>query len=103
MLGIRRVITLNYDLEFEWELMTTPEDKKAADLASNNRFARFSEVEKEIEPRTLSMVRTLPSGRSIISDVFSRERPDRLLEFAVGSPDYEAHILHLHGRMTNAG
>jgi tetratricopeptide (TPR) repeat protein len=98
-LRIDRVITLNYDLEFEWLLMTTAGEKQKA--AGAGRMATFQKLLKDgwiatgAEP--VSHMRILADGRSVISDVFSRERTDRLIEFAVGSPDYEGHILHLHG------
>ncbi|WP_339500851.1 SIR2 family protein, partial [Pseudomonas canadensis] len=34
----------------------------------------------------------------LVSDVFLRERTDRLIEFAVGSAEHEYHVMHLHGR-----
>jgi tetratricopeptide (TPR) repeat protein len=95
-LGVDRIITLNYDLEFEWLLMLTADERKVGSQ-------RQGEFEKRV-PKTedaLSRVRILPSGRSVTSDVFSRDRTDYLVEFAVGSPDYESHILHLHGRVTD--
>lgn len=41
--------------------------------------------------------RILPNGRTVESDLVSRERLDRLIDFAMGSIDAEQHILHLHG------
>ena len=106
-LGIDRVITLNYDLEFEWELMTTAGEKMSND-DSRLRVKRarlFKRLRKSRaineDGSTRSLTRIIPGGRSVMSDVFNRERTDRLIEFAVGSPDYEAHILHLHGRVTH--
>jgi tetratricopeptide (TPR) repeat protein len=115
-LAIDRVITLNYDLEFEWELMTTASEKdeltkEPGESSAGKRLKTRQDlfdrlrlndnlIVKDIE--TLSLTRSLPSGQSIISDVFSRDRTDRLIEFAVGSPDQDAHILHLHGRVTDA-
>lgn len=104
-LGIDRIVTLNYDLEFEWELMTTSEEK---DIYSANRQVAFrpgggggKNCVITYDEESRSLARTLPNGRTIISDIFWQERTDRLIEFAVGSPDQDAHILHLHGRMTH--
>lgn len=96
-LGIHRVITLNYDLELEWHFMTTKLEK----LSRLDRQTFFNEliVQKNVKCSPIeSLTRTLPDGRSAVSDIFDRERTDRLIEFAVGSPDDEAHIMHLHGR-----
>jgi tetratricopeptide (TPR) repeat protein len=100
-LGIDRVITLNYDLEFEWLMMTTLEERaRTTDRAG--LFDRLRELGVIAhDPRTSGLTRVLPNGRSVLSDVFYRERTDRLIEFAVGSPDYEGHVLHLHGRATH--
>jgi tetratricopeptide (TPR) repeat protein len=99
-LGVDRIITINYDLEFEWHWMTTADERKNL-CDEDDRRALFQrliddkEIIEDIPSRTL--VRILPSGRSVISDTFSRERIDRLIEFSIGSADYDAHILHLHG------
>lgn len=98
-LNIDRVITLNYDLEFEWQWMTTASEKKETAANRNRRNQRFEDLidAQVITEADMSLSRILPSGRSVVSDVFQRDRTDRLIEFAVGSPDYEAHVLHLHG------
>jgi tetratricopeptide (TPR) repeat protein len=104
-LAIERVITLNYDMEFEWELMTTIAEKSNISDGGNGRQSDFDKLlnspQVMREPRgTIS--RILPNGKGVVSDLFTRERTDRLIDFAVGSPDYEAHILHLHGRRDRA-
>jgi tetratricopeptide (TPR) repeat protein len=96
-LEIDRVITLNYDLEFEWLWMTTAGEKADAGGERHKCFAALRDGGVITAIDQHSQMRMLPDGKSVISDVFSRERTDRLVEFAVGSPDYEAHILHLHG------
>lgn len=100
-LAIDRVITLNYDLEFEWELMTTINEKSRVTSDTNGRQIAFDAILEGpniVRQQHGTLVRILPNGQSVVSDLFTRERTDRLIEFAVGSPDYEAHILHLHGR-----
>jgi tetratricopeptide (TPR) repeat protein len=105
-LGINRVITTNYDLEFEWMWFTSSGERSRAipHGGAERRQAIFEEfLDERIERGrdAFSLVRQLPDGRSANSDVFDRDRPDRLIEFAVGSPDYEAHVMHLHGRVTD--
>lgn len=117
-LGINRIITTNYDLEFEWQLMLTSAEKDgAADPHKRQQiFDTFLDREGN-SPRLIQrnhddadgkgglgardsgmMSRRLSSGRFVTSDVFSRDRTDRLFEFSLGSVDQDAHILHLHGR-----
>jgi tetratricopeptide (TPR) repeat protein len=115
-LGIERILTLNYDLEFEWEMMaphlsgagavseqiadkifdpkTVPED---LDLGKSNKTWTNEDMVHR-DRRTQSLTKFLPGGQSVRSDVFLRERTDRLIEFAIGSPEYEGHVFHLHGR-----
>lgn len=102
-LGIDRIITLNYDLEFEWELMTSAEEKAHAGKQRQRYFDEICGLWRGItrDDDTGTLTRALPNGYTVISDVFIRDRTDRLVEFAVGSPDQEAHILHLHGRSTD--
>lgn len=100
-LGIRRIATLNYDLELEWRMMVTPSEKAHAD-SRQDVFARLLEqgairVGASGGARG-SLTRIHSNGLSVLSDVFNRERTDRLIEFAVGSPEHDGHILHLHGR-----
>lgn len=105
-LGIKRVITTNYDLEFEWALMLTSAEKALA-TDPEKRSTVFADYLKENDKGTTSiqrdkeshaLTRRLSSGRSITSDVFKRERTDRLFEFCLASVEQDAHILHLHGR-----
>ena len=79
-LGIDRVITLNYDLEFEWELMTTAGEKMSND-DSRLRVKRarlFKRLRKSRaineDGSTRSLTRIIPGGRSVMSDVFNRDR-----------------------------
>lgn len=55
--------------------------------ASNPHGAR--PIERRSRDR---LVRTMPDGLKVISDVAHRERPDRLFEFAVGSTEVSRHI-----------
>jgi tetratricopeptide (TPR) repeat protein len=42
--------------------------------------------------------RRMTNGMLVESNIVDRARPDRLLEFSVGSSEVDRHILHLHGR-----
>ncbi len=91
-LSIDRVITLNYDFEVELEYANRSKHHNSSDDA----LTLLGQA--EIDQRTQQIIKHLPGARSLISDVFNRERADRLFEFAVGSADHEYHVLHLHGR-----
>jgi tetratricopeptide (TPR) repeat protein len=98
-LGIERILTTNYDLEFEKAMMLPLSTHEVIEL--NKKFGAGEEnpnSDINRSRRTHTLTRTLPGGQSVVSDVFQRERTDRLIEFAVGSPDYEGQIFHLHGR-----
>jgi tetratricopeptide (TPR) repeat protein len=114
-LGIQRFATLNYDLELEKMLMLTPEEQERIGAPEGfetiyvtlNRLADQSN--SGLEWREISrgandlrqggrIRRILPNGRTVECDLVSRERSDRLIDFAMGSIDAEQHILHLHGR-----
>lgn len=91
-LGIDRTITLNYDLEIE--LAYSQRGKPNADSEKALDELGFFDKDRI----TGRITKQLPGARSMVSDIFNRERADRLIEFAVGSADHEYHVLHLHGR-----
>ena len=103
--GIRRIITLNYDIEAEFSLSAQASDRTAA---TEQRWTAFDKkwtqsvckVDDDSEDRATSprVLMHLPDGNSIVSDSFSRERTDRLFEFALGSSYIDGHVMHLHGR-----
>jgi tetratricopeptide (TPR) repeat protein len=97
-LGIDRIITLNYDLEFEHHLMTDPSTSNP-----NGLKAAYTELKKLKESAANSefsqrMRKVTSDGKRVISDCFQRERADQLFSFAIHAPDTNAHIMHLHGR-----
>jgi tetratricopeptide (TPR) repeat protein len=109
-LGIKRVITVNYDLEFEYFTMRSPTERDAIGARKNAQESfeksrrRVDRTPGRFDHRSLYDYRiesVSADGKRVASDVFHRERPDRLFEFAIGSPDHDIHIMHLHGRMTD--
>lgn len=98
-LAIRRFATLNYDLEIEHQLMVEPDEKLRP---GEPREQLLELIEKGIVRRdpdvNYRLSRLMGNGIAVESDVRDRERPDRLIEFAVGSADVDHRIMHLHGR-----
>lgn len=104
-LGIKRFITTNYDLEIEYETMHPRMTRVGAakwfrDSAEKQRRLAQSQI-SQTSQFDFRIAHVTPDGRRIVSDIFHRERPDRLFQFAVGSPDHDIAILHLHGRVTD--
>lgn len=95
-LNVDRTITLNYDLEVELEYShrENPVVGEKGDKLSAIKVLG----DHHHDEVTGMIVKRLPGARSMVSDVFNRERTDRLFEFAIGSADHEYHVLHLHGR-----
>lgn len=92
-LGITRFMTLNYDLELEWELMTTHQQKRTI-WHKLKRMALWQEHFAS-QPRHQCHV----AGRGTVSSVIvQREHSEILTEFALGWPWPHTQILHLHGR-----
>jgi tetratricopeptide (TPR) repeat protein len=109
-LAIRRFATLNYDLELEAELMVEPGDlREVGDTArlSNPRdqldhLIKHGIIRRDPEVR-YRLSRLMANGIAVESDVRDRERPDRMIEFAVGAAEVDQRIMHLHGRADEAG
>jgi tetratricopeptide (TPR) repeat protein len=97
-LGIDRIITLNYDLEFEHHLMTDPSMPSPDKLKT--AYAELQKLKEASENSQFSqrMRKVTSDGKRVISDCFQRERADQLFSFAIHAPDTNAHIMHLHGR-----
>ncbi|WP_162001223.1 hypothetical protein, partial [Escherichia coli] len=85
-------LTLNYDFEVELAIAQDRGAKGSTVAKLNHAGIR------QDDPATHKIVLRMPGGRSLVSDVFLRERTDRLIEFAVGSAEHEYHVMHLHGR-----
>lgn len=121
-LGINRFATLNYDFELERALMLRKDEANTLVDGVEVRDRLLIGRPAEEVGTILSMIGTQGSGRRITreepatclsrvmgdgltvkSDIVDRERPDRLLEFAIGSSEVNRHILHLHGRADEPG
>jgi tetratricopeptide (TPR) repeat protein len=107
ILGINRIITLNYDLEAEFAMLPRSTSRKPGknggpwDYFEKNWQVPDDEKIKQELGRSDSSFRKLKymhDGRAMVSDVFSRERTDRLFEFALNSSSFAGHVMHLHGR-----
>lgn len=109
LLGIRRIITTNYDFEAEFALLpqSTERTKELKDL---NPWSYFSKKWHKPEIDSYSdelrrpdsserRVKYTHDGTLLVSDIFSRERTDRLFEFALGASSVEGHVMHIHGRI----
>lgn len=113
-LGIRRFATLNYDFELERAFMLRRDERRdfRADESKWQQkdppkdpppdFRRYIGDATDFKPIRESashrLTRMMGDGILVESDWVQRERPDRLLEFAVGSTEVDRHIMHLHGR-----
>jgi tetratricopeptide (TPR) repeat protein len=104
-IGINRIATLNYDFELERLLMLTPdeinqigEDKDKLPTILHKLVDMFRRGQVDWSDASNRLTRIMPNGRTIISDILSRDRSDRFIDFAMGSDDAEQHVLHLHGR-----
>lgn len=113
-LGIRRFSTPSYDFEIERCAMLGDMDRivevdgsrKFADpflQLRNLRERRAAEANEAFEWDLGSgrIRRMYADGWAVESDMVNRERIDRMIEFAVGTDDVDAHIMHLHGRACN--
>jgi len=101
-LGIDRVVTTNYDLELEahalgdepeWIGKTRslgPKLKKLIEDCADRR--------QRLGHEDFSLDETLPNAERVVSDIMLRDRPEALIEFAVGCPEIDKHIFRLHGR-----
>lgn len=103
-LGVRRFITLNYDLEIENTLMI--DDLQAVMGCGYGLVAalRDGKVDREYQSvfgerrYTGGITRRYSDGMAASSDVYQAIASARLFEFALNSPDYRLQILHQHGR-----
>ncbi|HEU0134901.1 MAG TPA: SIR2 family protein, partial [Allosphingosinicella sp.] len=103
-LGIRRYATLNYDLELEMALMAEPYEWTDTDQPLNVMKRLQREGKIRVSPRVRhKLSRLMTNGRMVESDIRDRERPDRMIDFAVGSAEVDERIMHLHGRACTPG
>lgn len=104
-LDVDRFMTLNYDLEIEWELLTSAEEKRSEGKTRAKIFSEKLDRGMFSPPRHMSfqcpktrLQRYLMGRGTITSDVLDRDRSEVLTEFALGTPWRAKRILHLHGR-----
>lgn len=92
-LRIDRVVTANYDLELErWAT--------DADAMSPDWWDRL--LASRTGPGRQNMTVNRADAQRIVSDTIHRDRPESLIEFALGCPENDRHFFHLHGRADHA-
>lgn len=98
-LNIARVVTLNYDLELEWEAFFTDFERQCALLDDRETFWNSHNASERKDYRR---VRLVPGFGHASSEVLIREDSAPLIEFALGGPRDGRRIFHLHGRVDAA-
>ena len=96
-LGLNRFMTLNYDLELEWQIFLTSAER--ARRARSRRNIAFSELVPPAEGGSTRLTRMIPGRGQVTSDIVTKEDSAQLIEFALSSPDLQSRILHMHGRV----
>lgn len=96
-LGIRRVITLNYDLELEWAAFLSAHD--IAHRSADQRSKIWEDIVSDV-PRQSSgrLERLVPGFGKVISEVMGGNDVAPLTSFALLGEEERCRILHLHGR-----
>jgi hypothetical protein len=104
-LGIVRFMTLNYDLELEWQIFFTAnerkafyEDRRSAKTKKEKRQEFFDAHVDDLGGSSARLDRAIPGRGHVTSDIVSRENSAQLFEFGLWSPMLQSRILHLHGR-----
>jgi SIR2-like domain len=106
-LGIVRFMTLNYDLELEWQIFLTENERAAFNKQRRSKGAQtrlqFFEARAVSENSSSHLERSIPGRGRVTSDVVSRENSAKLIEFALWSPTLQSRVLHVHGRADDPG
>ncbi len=97
-LGLRRFATANYDFELERVSMLSSCKRKESPFETLVAMRDEASANLSWDLGSGRIRRTYADGWAIESDLLNRERIDRMIEFAVGTDDVDAHIMHLHGR-----
>jgi tetratricopeptide (TPR) repeat protein len=101
-LGIDRVVTTNYDLELEMHAIGDEPrvvgKKRHLGPKVEKLIKECADSRQSAENEDFSLDVTLPNAERVVSDIMLRDRPEALIEFAIGCPEIDQHIFHLHGR-----
>ncbi|MEM9599820.1 MAG: SIR2 family protein, partial [Pseudomonadota bacterium] len=90
---IRRIITLNYDVEAEIAFL-----RQVRKCSRNTAIKDLVREFETLPDDTIDLTLDLPNGYRLRSLIAERNKNDKLVEFALGAPDRTISILHLHGR-----
>lgn len=93
-LRISRFITLNYDLEIEWEAFLADREREANHHEQRERV--FAEILKW--PPQQRQKRVVSGFGPVVSEVLGRDNIAELQSFALHDDGSRCRILHLHGR-----
>jgi tetratricopeptide (TPR) repeat protein len=95
-LYIGRYITTNYDIQIENYFMFGLELERDRTPVALDEIPQYLD---SIDEAGMEWIKDLPDGTRIRSEIYDGDATSRLFEFAIGSNDNVAHILHLHGRV----
>jgi tetratricopeptide (TPR) repeat protein len=95
-LHIGRYITTNYDIQIENYFMFGLELERDRSPVALGDIPQYLD---SVDETGMEWIKDLPDGTRIRSEIYDGDATSRLFEFAIGSNDNVAHILHLHGRV----
>lgn len=98
-LGIRRFITLNYDLELERASFLSRTERREwakKEIRGIDYFRSLTAC--RVDDRTGKAERVVPGFGKVSSEVMDGSDAAQLTSFALGEGDERVRILHLHGR-----
>lgn len=98
-LRLTRFMTLNYDLELEYQVFLTDFERTAG---GDDRQAAFDAKVLAAKPGSFRRERAIAGRGRVASDIVTRNNSAQLFEFALDSPALHSRVLHMHGRADNA-
>lgn len=96
-LGIRRIVTLNYDIELEWAAFFTRAERRSS--ARRQRKLVWNEAARNLRlHQSGRLERLVPGFGKVVSEVMDGTNVSQLTSFALLGDSERCRILHLHGR-----